>query len=290
MSLLAACEKAWHYRYVLKDKRPPSDQMYFGTGFHAFADLWWDGASVDEALAQIDTSNMYADDVGRLRWLANRYDEMYRNDRDTGRVKIIGTNIKMTAMLGDVEVVGWFDFIALIDGLLYLGERKTMGDWRRLDTLDVDMQVSDYAWLAQQNGLPIAGIVYDAVRTYQWNPEKPTQKFVIAKAEAEGMTWPTNKARTEWARAEVERHPGVERPVYDSFQWLTLLRTPEQIEEAVLEMQTVLRRKAVLVEGERPMRNIGFSCKTCPFRERCYDEMAFPPVSLDLGEWDDVAG
>lgn len=244
--------------------------MRKGTGIHELAGTWWTGD--DEALAgklaEIELS--LEDDEQLLAdtlWLFDRYRRHYGRARNSGSLRVIDTEHKLLAPIPgtDVSLVTYVDQIVKTSSGLWVVERKTMRDWKRLNSIEVDPQVTIELFQVRNAGWPIKGVIYDAIRTYRWKPEKPTQKWLM---ENEGLT-------REQAKQQIELHPGIERPDDESFQLLYPDRHPEQITEAVADMQTAVRRRALLAAGERPVRNIGSACDNCPFREKCWNELSF---------------
>lgn len=224
LSTLAGCEQRWYYRYVDELEDQPSAAMKLGTSMHEFADAFWRGEVFKPEFS----------------WLEQRYIDHYFEQRT--HVKVIKSELELEALLpDDTKLVGHIDGYYEIDGKLYLVERKTMKDWRRLDSLDVDLQISLYCWLARENDIPFDGVVYDAIRTYEWKRDA--------------------------------------HPTSDSFQWLYLDRTAAQIDRAARWAMDVLDRRYALTadnSAELPIRNLAAHvCGLCPYKEQCWDEMAW---------------
>lgn len=281
-ALLAHCEKAWTYRY-LGERRAfePSVAMQRGTFVHDVVATWWD----DPTRGMASIVNKWGEEGQQLpddgEWVALRYEERYDETRQAGDLRVIGNELKLVVRVPGTQV----DLVLYIDqlvldraGQMWIVERKTMKDWRRLDSIDVDQQVSLYVWAFRQAGVPVVGAIYDAIRTYRWQPEKPT--ITALAAEVMAGTTSTKKEAMESARALQAAHPGVERPVEDSFRSLWLERTPDQLDEAVADLQAAIQRKALLAAGLRPMRNIGMRCSTCDYRTECWEGLAYGPVEL----------
>lgn len=223
LSTLAGCEQRWWYRYVEDREDQPSDAMKLGTSMHEFADAFW---CWDPLVIPPEAE-----------WLAERYMQHYADQRNS--VKVIESEMNLEWPLGATKLVGHIDGLYKIDGKQWLVERKTMRDWRRLDSLDVDLQVSLYCWLARKNGIEFEGVVYDAIRTYAWKRD--------------------------------------EHPTSDSFQWLYLDRTDEQIDRAAQWALNLSARAHELASGELvPVRNLAAHvCGMCPYKVACWDEMAW---------------
>lgn len=275
---LAECEMKWWYKYVKRDKRDVSRAMYLGSAIHEVVGTWWTGDEdvLAYKLNQILTAPESSEFASDLAWLFDRYKRHYSAARDGGALRVIATEQKLLAQLPgtDVEMVTYVDQIVKLRGRgLFAVERKSMKDWRRLNVLEVDPQVTIELWQLRNAGWPIKGLMYDAIRTYRWKPDKPSQKWLM---ENEGLT------RDE-AKAQIEMHPGTERPIEESFDLRYEDRTLEHTEEALSDARTAVRRRALLAAGEKPVRNIGSNCDYCPFREDCWSRLSFPSeVVLDV--------
>lgn len=251
--------------------------MARGTAIHELVGTWWTG---DEELLALKTRMIYEsmseEEWDHVSWLFDRYQQQYGAARNSGALRVVATEFKLLAPIPgtDVEMVTYVDqIVKLRDRGLWVVERKTMKDWRRLDTLEVDPQVSIALWQLRSAGWPIEGLMYDAIRTYRWQPMKPTQAQIM---ESEGV----NRAT---AKELLESHAGIERPVEESFQLLYLDRHDAHIQQALEEARAGVRRRAVLGAGERPIRNIGMACSMCPYREQCWESLAFPSIEV-VGE------
>lgn len=295
LSTLAKCEMMWALRYRDKVEQPDEPRpIYFrkGTMLHELIHAWWIGgdAQVRAEAAQLGESEDFdhaalQDDV---QWLYDRYTTHYGELRARGAIRVVETELKVINPLPhtDVSVVTYVDQLVWVKDMgthpdgLYVVERKSMADWQRLDTIDVDPQVGIAMWQLANAGWPVKGVLYDAMRTYRWKPEKPTQAAFIEAADIAGTLpeFKTQKAQREWAKAEIEASAGDERPLEDSFNMLWLDRSAQQIVPVVTDMRAAVRRRAVLGAGEVPMRNIGTTCRTCSFRNECHADLIFPEL------------
>lgn len=271
LSTLASCEMKWAYRYKEHEASEQTMPMAKGSAIHELVGTWWTGdeemlAFKLNAILSAPESVEFAND---LEWLFHRYTQHYGAARNGGALRVVATELKLLAPLPgtDVEVVTYVDqIVQLRNRGLWAVERKSMKDWRRLNTLDVDPQVSIELWQLRNAGWPVQGLMYDAIRTYRWQPEKPTQKWLM---EHEGLT------RVQ-AKEQIDNHPGFERPIEDSFQLLYLDRHDAHIRAALEDARSAVRRRALLGAGEVPIRNIGMNCDMCPFKEKCWEGLAFP--------------
>lgn len=272
LSTLAQCEQKWHYRYFLGDKDPGTVKMHLGRLIHAGARAFWStpegghfAMRVSEAMRAeyeaIVKRPMTNEDLLKepwitAIWLMERYIPHYRPSFT--KVKVEHEEVKLMALLEGliykdhpVWLTGYLDHIFRLNSGLWLVERKTMGDWQRLDLIDVDLQLTLYYWLAQQNGFDIEGILFDAIRTYRWKRD--------------------------------------ERPPSESFQQIWVDRTPEQVDAAMAWVQDVILRTNHLQAGwNRPIRNIGPLCKGCHFQSSCFEGLSFP-TEIEMLEEDEAA-
>lgn len=296
---LSNCEWKWDYTYRLGNNGgDASVAMLKGTVTHEVVAHWWDTGEVDggiavETLSEIEETcpGSYDELLNWVDWIMPRYAQHYGTLR--GELKVVEHELELTAKLPgtNVTVMGHVDglYREAVTGRLFAVERKTYGRRDRLEYLSVDPQVSLYYWLLQENGYDIYSIMWDGIYTHQWKPEKPTQKELIEAAQLEqggvgrlsGLPFTTNKQWTEWAREQVAQHPGVERPNADSFDLVWLDRTDAQIEQALLDLKSVVsRRTALRRKGARPIRNIGQGCSWCSARTSCHEALAFPQTIL----------
>jgi hypothetical protein len=266
--------------------------MLLGTLIHTGVRAFWAHEPIIDAMAEaagidVGVFNHLAESVdpySKAVWLMDRYSRYYADNDYT----VIGAEMEISSRIPgtSILVVSHVDHLVKTgDDNLWLVERKTMSDWSRLDLIDVDPQLTLYYWNLRMNGYDVYGIMFDAIRTYRWKPEKPSQKDVIAAAENEGMEWPTTKARTEWAREQVLWHPGIERPLSESFSQLWLDRTDEQVESALKWARAIEdRRQALKVTPADAIRNIGPLCKACFYRDDCFEQFAFPHTEFEVEE------
>lgn len=311
LSTLAECEQKWSYKYGGPEyvRTAATEAMLKGTLSHVGATAFWKGTPWTEAIAAyvVDPENAvdqstYSAVIGDVEWLMARYQRHYaplsRN------VEVIHVEKKLSAKVPGTKfsIYGYVDEMWRVNGKLWLVERKTMKDWSRLDLVPVSPQETLYYWLAIQNGLEPYGLVFDALRTYRWALEKPTQKQLIEEAplnpETGAAPWEEPafvmqhtmqdqtpaKRKLEWARAAVERHPGVEKKAdSESFEQLWLDRNQDQIDAALRWARSIMRRRNAIKHGSIPIRNVGPFCKTCAFKDECFDGLAFatqPEIEL----------
>lgn len=280
LNTIAQCEMRWAHKYLYRtDQGEKTTGLAKGTWLHdVVGQWWWDPTlSMDEIVRHARNAQADLPWVEDAVWVANRYEQHYFADR-AEVVETVGREVRLELDLPGtgVRVVAWIDEIRRdAQGGLWLVERKTMLNWARLSLLPVDPQITTYLWIARASGLPVVGVLFDAIRTYHWAPEKPT----LTELQGEVLTEQpelTKKAAMEIARERQAAHPGFERPLAESFEQLWLDRTDEQIEEGLDEMRAALVRRQMLAGGLRPVRNLGEQCNRCPFKNECWDAVAFP--------------
>lgn len=258
---MGKCEKAWEYRYVKDVPDPPNAAMTKGTLLHAIYAAWWKHGqpaalteiTADQVLAEIDperhdeVANMDPQAKDDAFWLMLRFAVVYGGE-DVW--ELVESELELEAEVDGLLLQGRADalFRHKPSGDLYLGECKSMKDWRRLDILEVDPQMTHYYLLCQASGYPIKGILYDALKTYRW------------------------KGR--------DTHPPE-----DSVRRLFIHRTAEQCEASLDDLHAFNDRRLDIMSGARkPLRNITHfgSCSFCTYRPQCWEELAFPDTEVRL--------
>lgn len=258
MSCLATCEQKWSYTYGLdqdEEEQETSRPLVLGSLLHAGATEWWDTPGGWDHVDQGKVLSHLADDARAglteeiatdFHWLMQRYDEVYQPTHDEWEV--VADEIELDGIIAGVPIGGRADRIVLHlpTERLYLMETKSMKDWRRLDILTVDPQITHYWTLARQNGYEVDGILYDAIKTYRWKTGK--------------------------------------HPASESFQRLFLDRNEEHAMAAGDQVRAVSDRRKQLAIGDAvPIRNISqMTCSWCWKRERCWEDLAFPETQIEL--------
>lgn len=280
LATLAVCEARWAYRYRDAEPQEPGGARYFGTQMHDLCGSWWIGGDVQER-AETDlhelTQNGW-EDAQRAAWLYDRYKRYYGKDRSNGFVRVVATELQLQRTLPgtDIEIRSTIDQVVQLKGAgLWAVERKTMADWSRLDTLEVDPQVSIYLWQLREAGWPVRGLLYDAIKTYRWVPTQPTQKELKElhprHIGSETTTDWTERIKLLQALPENQH----ERPLEDSFRQEWLDRQPHHTEQALNEVYAATKRRRELLSGDHPIRNVGMNCKRCDHKVRCWSELGF---------------
>jgi len=263
LNTLAQCEQRWEYNYHQRQATAPSQAMEFGTLMHALIGEWWatgrmrdtEVVAAEEGLSLPAVGQRSIDAAG---WLRMRYMEQY------GDLMAAGWRLDPAMPAGEHSLMGRVDTAALPpeggegcwepghfevwgtadgylldpDGKRWLVERKTMADWRRLDLVNVTPQETLYVWLARKNGIEIEGVIFDAIKSYQWTRDK--------------------------------------HPPGDSFQRIELYRDQPQIDSALEWTRAILERRRALWLGTVPIRNIGQACTGCSYQADCFDSFSFP--------------
>ncbi len=254
LSTLAKCEKNWQLKYNDHiEIESTSEAMERGTELHRLLGMWW-GCEAPEFL---DTEDETA------AWLMDRYDQHYTAEAAPLIMKAI--NIPFAVPLpGGSYLFGWFD------GLVYnyetkeywIVEFKTMGSWSRMHQLPVDKQITLYIWAANQMGLNVKGVMFDALLTTHWKTE-------------EGEVYKSGPRKGE---------PKDYHPPADSFrrEWVT--RTDEEIQECLDEVKSACHvRTRLSFKLRAPIRNVGQHCGYCDYMPECYG------ISLELVDTADSA-
>jgi hypothetical protein len=247
----------WWFRYAKNRENDSSPAMTKGTLWHAFWDEWWitpggaDHVDWGKVIGHIEDgqdkiTEQIASDV---MWMAQRYDAWRPGGFEATDWRVVDQEVELEAELTPGMLLqGRLDDIRLHvpTNTLYVGECKTMADWRRLDILEVDPQLSNYVNLARRNGFDVAGVFYDAARTYRWKRDE-------------------------------HKHPPS-----DSFREMTYLRDGPQIKMSEWEVANQIQRKQDLLNLRRgPIRNIGANtCSFCSYRDECYEDLCFPQERL----------
>lgn len=304
LSTLSHCERRWWYKYVQKIKDARSPAMILGITLGQCCNEFWLGNDWRRMLRTIilcaeaeasgfvpeladvdliDLERVTAEPFADAYWLMQRYDRQYASMYP--KVKVLGQEIDCRAKIPGTTQVHQ----AIIDELWQIGkrkymvERKSFGRNDKSDLVDYDPQLTNNFWVAQEHlGIKLDGIIWDGIYTHHWTPTKPTQGQLIEEVlQKPGCgewekRYPTKAAQRDWAREQVELHPGLDRLDSESFQMLWLDRTPKHIEAAQKEIAGQLRRRAQLRKGVQPMRNIGPFCKNCPAKVQCFEDLAFP--------------
>lgn len=302
LASLASCERKWWYGYNSTYEESPDNKrgLYLGTLLHLFHDRWmnreltagelflpqsWtDDINTGGKPGDVRTLTIedFPDDViSDAHWLMDRWVKHYGMEPPSDW-EIIATEEWLTADIGNgVELVGRHDGLFRVNGDLWLNEVKSYKSKGRLDSIQVEPQPATYVKLVEANyGETIVGIMYDGIYTYHWKPELPTQKALIESAIASGddqwLLGATKKAQTEWARARLAEHPGIERPVEESFDRRWTDRTPLQITRDMAVYQSAVNHrdylKALPLDSTLP--NVGMACNMCGFKDRCWSYLA----------------
>lgn len=323
LSTLTQCERRWWYNYVQKIRGEASPQMILGSTMGVCCDAFWLGEDWRLALAtlitvaeaqaggyeaspatDINLDLVEAEPYATAYWLMCRYERHY--EHMVGKVKVIAQELDCRATIPGTKFKhqAIIDEVWEIDGRNWMVERKTYGKTDKLAMVDVDPQLTNNLWVAREHtGLKFAGIIFDGIYTYHWKAEKPTQQQLIDEAIA--LSWSSNggpfwaegshmgdgykiadltkTAQRDWARAQLEVHPGLDRPDSESFEMIYLDRTEKHIKQAQVEIVGQLKRRAQLRRGVHPNRNLGPFCTNCPARSQCFEDLAFPQdVEVDF--------
>lgn len=301
--VLAECEQKFVYDYVAHlEDRGPTWGRNKGTLLHKFAERWRAGAFIDHPDGPFwpDSWDTYYDGevsladfppemVDDATWLARRYIEHYGPGLPEDW-KLISNEERWEVEItqGQTFILqGGADAVVEIDGELWLWETKSYGDRARLEYIEVDPQLVLYKILVEAaTGLPIVGVIYDGIYTKRWVPKKPTQKEII-EAHPGLTNGLKGRELQAWARAQVEAHPGVERPASESFDRREPTITEQKIERAKQYLASAVSRRAALVaDPELALPNVGNGCRYCGFKEKCWDDLGSDAAERDEPEID----
>jgi hypothetical protein len=227
MTALALCEKKWQLTYNgPRRENSPSAAMQLGTEMHRLLGRWWGlpGQPPEDWTQTEDNTAL---------WLMERYSAAYGNA--SAHLTMMQLEVPFAVKLPwGPYLFGWFD------GQVYdhstksnwLVEFKTMGNWSKLEQLPVDKQITLYIWAANQMGLNVRGVMYDAVKTQQWKTGK--------------------------------------HELWESFDRRWVTRNPDQIEECLSELASACRVRGSLEWERAPIRNVGQHCGWCSCMPECY--------------------
>lgn len=152
LSTLAQCEEKWRRSYTgTREQSQPSAAMRLGSEIHRLVQAWWQTGEV-----------LDSDDETAAR-LIDRYSKHYADNRD--RAELISIEQPFCVPLPwDGWLFGYWDMMLRIDGALWIGEIKSMGQNNML-WLSKSRQLTLYHWAAQQSGLDPAGVLLDGIVT-----------------------------------------------------------------------------------------------------------------------------
>jgi CRISPR/Cas system-associated exonuclease Cas4 (RecB family) len=284
-STLAQCEQKFAYRKAgVAD--PPNAGMTLGTLMHGFLERWWQGqVMATTPLFELDGAAIDVEILDKAEWLAARYIQQYGYEPS---LSVSLVEVEMRKHIGpSTWLRGRLDRVGRdAAGDLWVIEDKTYGNRQRLDWLDVDPQPVLYKILAEHTlGEPVRGVLWNGIYTYRWKPEIPTQAALIEEARASGRMFTTKKEATEWARQAQKSHPGIERPIEESFDLRYLTPTPEQCAWAEGWVSELIARQRALLPGTPPLRNIGSHCSYCSFKQQCHEEVVYgAPLEIEVEE------
>lgn len=297
LSTLTDCEMRWWLRYGEDVKGEPGPALLLGRLMHTLAGTfqkdgdWRQVLKAEVANAgggsaeHVDLAYLEDDVFGKAYWLMQRYERHYADDY---LLNIVAQELDLKATIPGTG----FTHQAIIDevwrdpaGDLWVVERKTFSDRRRIASVEYDPQLTGNLWVAKENGIDAVGIVFDGIYTKQWVRERPTQASILAELEAEVPRRRSTKADLRaLAKVLQAEHPGVDRPDSESFVRLWLDRSDAQIEGALLELEAQVQRRQDLSWGAKPTRNIGPHCDRCDQRGPCLERLAFARPTITILE------
>lgn len=296
---LSQCEEKWRRGYVLgQEETGTKAAMHLGTLLHLGLGRWQNGLGAtlpDEWTDDINTggkpgevltvrlADFDPDVIERAHWLMERYVAHY-GPQPPSSWNVVSSEEWLYrdfgSGVGKWTLVGRTDGAVRIDGQLWLLERKSYGSKGRLDYVGVDPQLACYCLLYEaKHGERPFGIIYDGIYTYQWALKKPTQKQLIEELPATSPVLAlTKKEQTEWARAAVERHPGVQtREPHESFERREIELGDGHLAAAKAYLAGAIRRRRVILKRpEDAIPNVGRDCSWCGFKTSCWGDLGGP--------------
>lgn len=302
---LSQCETKWGYGYMLAQEETGEKRgLHKGTLLHLGWGRWLagDGFTLPEVWTDdINTGGKPGEErtlslsdfdpsiVAEVLWLARRFEEHYGSVPPSSW-NVISTEGWLTGSFKigarKVRIVGRTDALVEVEGLLYLAEVKSFGRKDRMTTIGIEPQPTIYYDLVEQTyGRAPDGIMYEGIYTHQYATKKPTQAEISAEVYPDGFPlpeFPTKASQRDWARAAVEAHPGVERPVADSFirDWID--RTPQAIEVGHQYLGNAIKRRDRIKSIEDTIPNVGNACSWCGFKDQCWERLTGVPQYVEL--------
>lgn len=302
---LAQCETKWGYAYLLEQEEDVEGKngLWLGTLLHLGLDRWTRdlGATLPEVWTDDINTGGKPGEMRTLRlsdfdsalvehalWLLARYVSVYGSSRPESW-NVISTEEWLTGKfkIGSrtVRIVGRHDGLVEILGDLWLIERKSYGQKRRLDTIGIEPQPTIYYDLVEQNyGRRPVGLLYDGIFTYRYSPKPPTQGALIEAAivageqgkHIEGFPYNgTKSAQRDWARPlTLDPSLATERPPEDSFERRWIDRTPQAIAVGEQFLGNAIRRRDRIKVIEDTIPNVGKDCSWCGFRAECWSRLS----------------
>jgi hypothetical protein len=262
LSTLADCQWRWHRKYVLGETFEPSTPMklgsllgeacaefYAGRPWQAVVMRWLTEWKAENPEAEFDPEW-----IERAAWIMARYERHYADDR--ADVTQLGAEVPFRVRLPGRYgwLVGKIDEIWKVNGRIWIVERKSGNDFRKIDSgLFVwDPQTSIYYWAAKKMDMEPWGICIDFLRTYRW------------------------------------KRDGDARPTEESFRREWHDRTDEHLEHAIGEAGKGLTlAKLIINKTIEPLRNLGEHCSWCECRNACVADLAFEDLVVpDELEWE----
>lgn len=248
LSTLADCQWKWHRKYVLGEQFEPSTAMRLGSLLGECCQIFYAGGAwqepIVEALRIWSAENPEAtacpEWIEKASWLMGRYEQHYQDERH--EIRQLGAEVRFKLRLPGRYgwLVGAIDEIWEIDKRVWIVERKSGADFRKIDSglFMVDPQTTLYYWAARQMGYEPWGICIDFLRTYRWKRD--------------------------------------EHPPEDSFRREYYDRNDEHLVAAIREAGKGLSLAKRLIGGDlEPLRNIGEHCSWCQCRNACVADLAF---------------
>lgn len=242
------CQRLHHYKYTLAYKpveRP--HPLEFGTLVHAGLEAWWatagDLEKVFEALkTEHEKSDLDSLDLVRADVMMCGYHARWLDEPIT--VLAVEHEFKVPIRHPDgrthhVELVGKFDALCEIDGLVFVPEHKTKSQAVEtsgyFEQLRADLQVSNYLIAATEMGHSPGGALYDVLV----KPDEPKRATPVEsrRYRKDGGLYAAQRDRDESATEYRERllEEMTTKPT-EYYQRAPVVRTNTELDEARLDL------------------------------------------------------
>jgi hypothetical protein len=302
---LTDCEQRWVYAFLDKEEEQGARKgLRLGTLIHLWHGRWLmgQGATLPPSWTDdINTGGKPGEErtlcltdfdpelVARAQWLAQRFEAHY-GSRPPSSWNVISAEDWMSREFEWGTLVGRTDGFVEIDGRLWLIEVKSYGSRPGpLAYAVVSPQLGCYSLLAETHfGQRPWGILYQGIYTYQWVPNKPTQKSVIEAWQAAGRTEPLKDLKLA-AKVFVENPANwTERDPSESFEQLEVDFGDAQLRTAERYLNAAVNRRDVLTAlPAEALPSVGQHCKGCGFKDRCWSELGgVEPFEIEIDDED----
>lgn len=172
-------------------------------------------------------------------------------------------------------------------GRLWVLDHKTAGSFWDLGFLDLDTQISSYAWAAQEHyGRPIAGIVYNELLKTAPSPPKVLTKGNLSQDKRQNTTYKLYQQAIADLGLDPEPYRGMldylRENEKDYFRRTQVFRSQAELQ---LQGQLILMEVADMVDAPSIYPNPSkIHCNGCDFRAPCAVENEVGDVEFVLND------